>query len=100
MTVLAWEVIESPLSVSLSVSESVTRRYCIETAARIDDFLRTGSPRHMLHCVLETLGISKNTVLPSGTLFQIVDFENLATACRQLGECDKQWSIVYVTTWQ
>jgi len=57
------------LSVCLSVS--VTRRYCIKTAERIElDFWRGGILRPMLRCIRNSgRPIRTLTLLPSGTFF-------------------------------
>jgi len=67
----------------VSVFLSVTRRYCIETAARIElIFLRTAS-LDLAALSSREIRMSPNIrVLPSGILPQTLDLENFATAHR------------------
>jgi len=66
--------------VCLSVCPSVTSRYCTETTGRIELFWGMEASFHLSHTVLQ--GSPKIIVLPSVTLSQTPDLENIATATR------------------
>jgi len=75
-----------------SLRPTVTSRYFIETTGRIE--LGFGMEASFPHCVIRKLGMSKNRVLPSGTLSQT---PNLKISPRQV-DCvvDKLIVIVVV----
>jgi len=75
------QVLAMSVSVSVCLSVTVTRRYCIETAAHIKLILALGlSSTYPLNCVLRKLKfLHKIRVLHLGTLFQAADLGNLAT---------------------
>jgi len=62
------------------VCPSVTRRYCVETAARLELIFCIDFPRPILRCFREIRVSPKIWVLPTGTLSQTLDLENFATA--------------------
>jgi len=90
------------------VCVSVTRRYCIETAARIELFFwhiqpyRLPLAYHILYFKDITVS-SKIRALPSGTLFRTTDSEKISHGTLTVGERDiikRQRSSVIYNTWQ
>ena len=76
----AWRYASAGISCRrVSVCLSVTRRYCIETAVRIELFFFA---RPVTLCFREIRVSPKTMLLPSGTLSRTMDLENFATAHR------------------
>jgi len=88
----------------MSVCVSVTRLYCIKTAARIELFFAYRLPSTYATTYFWKIKISpKLWVLPFGTLFQILDTK-IGHGMPTVGECDinsdSSQSVVCGATWR